>query len=128
MAGATKTVYETIETPLECVDVVATLPAPAEVSSGTKKLPISLVVGASKSPLLCYHYAVPYKQDVVGSVLVDSADDAVRDVTRQLATLVAKKFRVPCYVGWGCASASDQLLVISKCIQLIKLHTDSPSS
>lgn len=125
----TKSVCETIETPLESIDVVATLPADAGSAHGAQKLPISLVLGSPRGPLTCYHYAVPFRDDeVVGTVLVDCADDAVRDITRQLATLVAKKFRVPCYVAWGSAAASDQLLVIRRCIQLIKLNSTSLAS
>lgn len=112
----TKTVSHTIETPLEAVQVLATLPA-----NDSNKTPISITVSGSAG-LACYHYAIPYRDDVVGSLMVDNGNDAKRDITRQLATLIAKKYHRPCYVAYACANTEDQLLIIRQCIEFLKLH------
>lgn len=112
----TKTVSHTIETPLEPVQVLATLPA-----SNSQKTPISLSISGSAG-LACYHYAIPFRDDVVGSLMVDDADDAKRDIARQLATLVAKKYRRPCYVAYARSTSEDQLLIIRQCTEFLRQH------
>ncbi|CAR28564.1 hypothetical protein ZYGR_0S01970 [Zygosaccharomyces rouxii] len=112
----TKTVSHTIETPLEPIQLLATLPV-----NDSKKTPISITISGSAG-LACYHYAIPYRDDVVGSLMVDDANDSKRDITRQLATLVAKKYQRPCYVAYACNNTEDQLLIIRQCIEFLKLN------
>ncbi|QLL30942.1 hypothetical protein HG536_0A07570 [Torulaspora globosa] len=123
-----KTLVHTVDSPLYgAVELVATIPTELE----NARIPISVVLGfaddSAEAPmrLLSYHYALPYRttQQVVGTALLDTSNDWVRDVTRQLATLISKKFGRPCYVGWsngaGQQRSVDQLFVIKQCIQFI---------
>lgn len=112
----TKTISHTIETPSDSIELVATVPV-----TDSKKVPITLDIAGSAG-LACYHYSVPFRDEVVGSIMVDNADESKRDITRQLATLVAKKYQRPCYVAYARANAEDQLLIIRQCIEFLKLH------
>ena len=117
------------------IDVIVTIPT----DSSNKKIPISITLSATEvsevnndngsgdlSNLICYHYSIPRnssKKEVVSAVLLDTNNDWIRDVTRQLSTLICKKYGHPCYVGWSNKSsyinAMDQLMVIKECIKFL---------
>lgn len=132
-----RTISHTIESPGSLpVELVVTLPNDLE----SRKIPISVTLGfktgQERQPmaLACYHYAIPYrnKKEVVGTSLLDSNNDWIRDVTRQTATIIAKKFHKPCYVGWATSAnnkhtsgvSMDQLFVIKECVAFLskELH------
>lgn len=124
-----KTLVHTLESPISSpVELVVTVPTDSKLTT----VPISVILGfqSDDSPhqpmsLMSYHYAIPYRNtdQVVGTALLDTNNDWIRDITRQLATLISKKFHRPCYVGWsnavGQGSTADQLFVIKQCIQFI---------
>lgn len=123
-----KTVTHTLQSPISApVELIATVPTDLE----NCKTPISLVLGFKSdeaeqpTTLMSYHYALPYHktQQVVGTPLLDTNNDWVRDLTRQLATLICKKLNRPCYVAWsnavGQQGTPDQLFVIKHCIDFL---------
>lgn len=123
-----KTLNHTVDSPLYgAIELVGTVPTALD----NAKVPISVILGfrddeiEAPMRLVSYHYALPYRnsEQVVGTALLDTSDDWARDITRQLATLISKKFHRPCYVGWSESAAQqrsiDQLFVIKQCIQFI---------
>lgn len=125
----TRTVTHTVSSPLSSpIELIATLPTDLESS----KTPITVVLGFKNGEdeepmtLASYHYALPYRETgkVVGTALLDTNNDWIRDITRQVATLMCKKFNKPCYVGWANAvgqhATPDQLFVVKNCIDFIK--------
>ncbi|QLQ81453.1 hypothetical protein HG537_0F02140 [Torulaspora globosa] len=123
-----KTLVHTVDSPLYgVVELIVTIPSDVD----NAKVPISVIIGfqdderEAPMSLVSYHYAIPYRstKQVVGTALLDTSNDWVRDVTRQLATLISNKFNRPCYVGWsnsmGQQGSIDQLFIIKQCIQFI---------
>lgn len=124
----TRTVTHTVCSPVSSpIELVASLPKDPE----SRKTPISVILGFKNSEdeepmtLASYHYAIPYRDtaQVVGTPLLDTNNDWVRDITRQVATLMCKKFHKPCYVAWSTApgqhATPDQLFVVKNCVQFV---------
>lgn len=130
MADTTKTITteHTIERVLgDPLKLVVTVPtAPADDGSRT---PITLFVdsapalGRHPSVLASLSYAVPSKRSdhVHCTALQDPNNDFIGDVTRQIATLVASKFRRPCYAGCSTGLGLDfhQLAVVKGCVETV---------
>lgn len=101
----------------------------------SKKKPISFTIYnktttndplTDKVSLVSYHYAVPYKNDVVSTVLLDTNKELYKEVSRQLSTIMAKKFQKPVYVAFGELDSSnndlqlDQLFVLRSCVKYVE--------
>lgn len=126
------------------IEIVATIPT--DLSS--VKIPISITISYLKDKrnggsnneltklptrLTYYHYAIPKRtnsgkngEEVVGIPLIDSNNDWVRDVSRKLATSIAKKYKKPVYVAWSATSmessstiSMDQIYVLKNCIDFM---------
>lgn len=109
------------------IELVVTLPQ----DTAGKKAPITIAFGfqAERShlpKLACYHYALPSRDgsEIVGTTLLDTSNDWIRDVTRQTATAVSKKFSVPCYVTWATEpnqgyNSINQIHVVKESINFI---------
>ncbi|EDO17157.1 hypothetical protein Kpol_1072p27 [Vanderwaltozyma polyspora DSM 70294] len=121
------------------LDVSVTIP----VDLSNNKIPITVTIGSKEGginagendtgndinnlKLLCYYYSISRrsdKNDVVSTVLLDTSIDSVRDTTRQLSTLLCKKYRHPCYVAWSSDASNtndmfDQISIIKTCVQYI---------
>ncbi|CCE64005.1 hypothetical protein TPHA_0G01690 [Tetrapisispora phaffii CBS 4417] len=131
------------------IDIVATIPT----SLDNKKIPITVNIALidsnqasedgeyrsddvrdiSETNLQCYHYSIPSRlktQEVVSSVLLDTDNDYIRDITRQLSVLICKKYEHPCYVSWSSngsinTTSMDHLSVIKECVAFIKELTST---
>ncbi|SCV05795.1 LANO_0H15346g1_1 [Lachancea nothofagi CBS 11611] len=121
-----KTIQHTIQNPLgSSFQVLVSIP---ENEINTSKSPISMTImtgsNAADQALMIYVYAIPTARDVLTSVLVDTADDAVRETAVRVSKLCAKKSQRPCYLTMaGNASIEslgmDQLLLCKECVGLI---------
>lgn len=125
---STRTVSHTVSSPVSSpIELIATLPTDPQ----SRKIPMTVILGfktvEDEEPmsLASYHYAIPYRDtdQVVSTPLLDTNNDWIRDITRQVATIMCKKFHKPCYVGWSNAlgqhTTPDQLFVVKNCIEFI---------
>lgn len=134
---STKTIKQDIKPALSIsssiIELIATFP---EDIKKNKKAPISLTLSTKEDDqnnnndvsLKCYYYSLPSHRnnnDIVGTCLLDTNDDFIRDITRQLSTIIAKKFGNPCYVAWGVPNSAidgfqlEQLTIVKECIDFL---------
>ncbi|AGO11372.1 AaceriACR123Cp [[Ashbya] aceris (nom. inval.)] len=121
----TKTADYTVNTLVgDEVRLLVTMPVELGAS---KKVPVSVVVagrGDSVSDeLAATVYGIPYKgSDVVTSVLLDTADNRIRDFVSTFCRVLVKKVGLPCYVSVSSTAGrmldgGDQLAVIRKALE-----------
>lgn len=116
------------------LELIITLPVDME----SIKIPISISICYGKTKehnkkingkLECYHYALPNhrkeKKEVLDMPLIDTNNDWIREVTRNIAILTCRKYNKPCYVTWSSMKPTteqitmDQLFILGKCMNLI---------
>ncbi|AAS51349.1 ACR123Cp [Eremothecium gossypii ATCC 10895] len=121
----TKTADYTVST-LGGDDVRLLVTMPVELTA-SKKVPVSIVVSGRcdgvNEELAATVYGVPYKgSDVVTSVLLDTADNRIRDFGSTFCRVLVKKVGLPCYVSVSSSvgrmlDSGDQLAVIRKALE-----------
>lgn len=119
-----KTSQHRIENPLGgAFEVWVSGPESAQES---RKVPLSMILGTGEDPskqsLQAYVYAIPTATDVLSTMIVDTADDTVRETTTRIAKLCARKVQRPCYVGvagnGNSTLSADQLLLCKECVRV----------
>ncbi|CCF55810.1 hypothetical protein KAFR_0A03750 [Kazachstania africana CBS 2517] len=142
-----KTVFKTITSESSLnqsipIEIIATIPEDLQAS----KIPISLTLCYQKdrnndskyqipSTFMYYHYSIPNRlrtkkatdDDVIGIPLIDTDNDWIKDISRKIANMVAKKYNKPCYVAWSNTKlmdnstiSMDQLFVLRSCMEFVQ--------
>lgn len=114
------------------IEMIVTIPENDDKETN-KRIPISITLrnvndSQEMSKLQCYHYAIPKRdsKEIIDLPLLDTPNDWISEVTRNVSVSTAKKYGKPCYAAWSSSqsksqgvSPMEQLYILKKCINVL---------